>query len=38
MPEMCLIGYKFKDANEIRPHCELITTDIEAVTDMMPTL
>jgi len=38
MPEMALIGYKFKDANDIRPHCELLTSDIEAVTNQMTTL
>jgi hypothetical protein len=38
MPEMALIGYKFKDANEIRPHCELLTSEIDSVTNEMPTL
>ena len=34
LPEMCLIGYKFKDRNDIIQYCEPIPTEtIKSFTD-----
>lgn len=39
MPEMCLIGYKFKDKQEVMPFCEPITEDFAAIDPQtMPTI
>ena len=38
MPEMALIGYKFKDREDILSQCEPCTTDTSAITNDMITL